>query len=90
MDIHDVSLYCVVYPVAKTKGIIGVWQNTGIGMLTRPAHELLKYVDMGLRKWCVLVTFAISQLQHIAQKHTGSCGSVSVTYFTKHHWTSRR
>lgn len=56
MDIHDVSLYCVVYPVAKTKGIIGVWQNTGIGMLTRPAQELLKYVDMGLRKWCGLVT----------------------------------
>lgn len=28
----------------KTKDIIGVWQNTGTGMLTRPAQELLKYV----------------------------------------------
>lgn len=45
VDIHDVRLYCVIYHVAKTKGIIGVWQNTGTGILTRPAEELLKYVD---------------------------------------------
>lgn len=44
VEIHGVRLYCVICPVAKTKGIIGVWQNTGTGILTRPAQELLKYV----------------------------------------------
>ncbi|KAK7714102.1 hypothetical protein SLS64_004199 [Diaporthe eres] len=53
VEIHDVRLYCVIYHVAKTKGIIGVWQNTGTGMLTRPAQELLKYVDTDFKevKW---------------------------------------
>lgn len=45
VEIHDVRLYCVIYHMAKTKGIIGVWQNTGTGMLTRPAEEFLKYVN---------------------------------------------
>lgn len=45
VDIHGVRLYCVICPVAKTKGIIGVWQNTGTGILTRPAQKLLEYAD---------------------------------------------
>lgn len=45
VDIHGVRLYCVICPVAKTKGIIGVWQNTGTGILTRTAQELLEYAD---------------------------------------------
>lgn len=45
VEIHGVRLYCIICPVEKTKGIIGVWQNTGTGMLTRPAQELLKYVN---------------------------------------------
>lgn len=45
VEIHDVRLYCVTYHIAQTKSIIGVWQNTGTGILTRPAQELLKYVN---------------------------------------------
>ncbi|KUI57558.1 hypothetical protein VP1G_04889 [Cytospora mali] len=45
VDIHGVRLYCVVYPVAKTKGVVGVWQNVGVGISTRVAEELLPYVD---------------------------------------------
>lgn len=45
VDIHGVRLYCVVHHVTKTKGVIGVWQNAGIGISTRTAEELLKYVD---------------------------------------------
>ncbi|KAL1865526.1 putative secondary metabolism biosynthetic enzyme [Diaporthe australafricana] len=44
VEIHDIRLYCVIYQMAKTKGVIGVWQNSGTGMFTRPAEELLKYV----------------------------------------------
>lgn len=50
VDIHDVRLYCVIYHMAKTKGIIGVWQNTGTGILTRPAEELLKYVNTDFKE----------------------------------------
>lgn len=45
VEIHEVRLFCVTYPMAKMKGAIGVWQNTGTGILTRPAQELLKYVN---------------------------------------------
>lgn len=45
IDIHGVRLYCVICPVAKTKGIIGVWQNTGTGILTRPAQKLLEHAN---------------------------------------------
>lgn len=45
VDIHHVRLYCVAYHMAQTKSVIGVWQNTGTGILTRPAQELLKYVN---------------------------------------------
>ncbi|KAK2611388.1 hypothetical protein N8I77_004728 [Diaporthe amygdali] len=45
VEIHGIRLYCVIYPMTKAKAIIGVWQNTGIGILTRPAEELLKYMD---------------------------------------------
>lgn len=45
VDIHGVRLYCVVYPMSKTPGVVGVWQNTGTGVLSRLAEELLKHVD---------------------------------------------
>lgn len=45
VDIHGIRLYCVVYPLSKAPGVIGVWQNTGTGLSTRTAEELLKYVD---------------------------------------------
>lgn len=46
VDIRGVRLYCVVFPVLKTRGIIGgLWQNAGLGISTRTAEELLRYVD---------------------------------------------
>lgn len=45
VDIHGVRLYCVVYPMPKTPGVIGVWQNTGTGVSTRTAEKLLKHID---------------------------------------------
>ncbi|CAN8099395.1 unnamed protein product [Discula destructiva] len=45
VDVHGVRLYCVSYPMNKTPGIMGVWQNTGTGLSTRTCEELLKYVD---------------------------------------------
>lgn len=45
VDIHHVRLYCVVYPLLKTPGVVGVWQNTGTGVSSRTAEELLKYMD---------------------------------------------
>lgn len=45
VDVHGVRLYCVIYPLAKTPGIVGVWQNTGTGLSTRASEELVKYVD---------------------------------------------
>lgn len=45
VDIRHVRLYCVVYPLAKTPGVMGVWQNTGTGLSTRTAEELLQYID---------------------------------------------
>lgn len=45
VDVHGVRLYCVIYPLAKTPGIVGIWQNTGTGLSTRASEELVKYVD---------------------------------------------
>lgn len=45
VDIHGTRLYCVMYHVTKIKGVIGVWQNNGIGISSRTAQELLRYVD---------------------------------------------
>ncbi|ROW11036.1 hypothetical protein VMCG_00901 [Cytospora schulzeri] len=45
VDIHGTRLYCVTHPTTKTKGVIGVWQNAGIGISSRTAEELLKHVD---------------------------------------------
>lgn len=45
VDIHGVRLYCILFPLAKRPGVMGVWQNTGIGASTRLAEELLRYVD---------------------------------------------
>lgn len=45
VDIHGTRLYCVSYHATKVKGVIGVWQNAGIGISTRTAEVLLKHVD---------------------------------------------
>lgn len=45
VDVHGVRLYCVVYPVAKTPGTIGIWQDAGVGVSTRLAEDLLPHVD---------------------------------------------
>lgn len=45
VDIHGVRLFCVIYPLAKTPGTVGIWQNTGTGLSTRASEELVKYVD---------------------------------------------
>lgn len=45
VDIHNVRLYCVIYPVLKTPGVMGVWQNTGTGLSTRAAEYLLQHID---------------------------------------------
>lgn len=45
VDVHRLRLYCVVYPVLKTPGVMGVWQNTGTGLSSRTAEHLLPYVD---------------------------------------------
>ncbi|KAF7355568.1 Pyridoxal phosphate-dependent transferase [Mycena sanguinolenta] len=45
VDIAGVYLYCVGFPMAKTQGFIGVWQNFGTGVSTRLAEHLLTQVD---------------------------------------------
>ncbi|KAF7355565.1 Pyridoxal phosphate-dependent transferase [Mycena sanguinolenta] len=45
VDIAGVRLYCVGFPMAKTPGVIGVWQNFGTGVSTRLAEHLLTKVD---------------------------------------------
>lgn len=45
VDIHSIRLYCVIYPLTKTPGVVGVWQNSGTGLSTRTSEELVKYVD---------------------------------------------
>lgn len=45
VDIGGVRLYCVLHHLTKTKGVIGVWQNTGTGISTRTAEALLRHVD---------------------------------------------
>ena len=45
VDIGGVRLFVVAYPLAKTPGIIGIWQNPGFGVSTRLCEELLKHVD---------------------------------------------
>ncbi|KAK2050196.1 cystathionine gamma-synthase [Colletotrichum somersetense] len=45
VDIGDVRVYLVTYPMRKTPGIIGVWQNPGIGVSIRLAEKLLRDID---------------------------------------------
>ncbi|KAJ7188742.1 pyridoxal phosphate-dependent transferase [Mycena filopes] len=45
VDIGGTRLYCVVYPMPKTPGILGAWQNPGMGVSSRLAEALLKKVD---------------------------------------------
>lgn len=45
VDINGVRLYVVTYPTEKSKGVIGAWQNPGLGISTRTAEYLLDFVD---------------------------------------------
>ncbi|KAK0733957.1 pyridoxal phosphate-dependent transferase [Lasiosphaeria miniovina] len=45
VDIADVRLYLVVFPAAKAPGIIGIWQNPGVGVSSRLAEMLLAHID---------------------------------------------
>lgn len=53
VDVHGVRLYCVLYPLAKTPGIVGIWQNTGTGLSTRASEALVAYVhsDLSAVEW---------------------------------------
>lgn len=42
---EKIRLYLVVYPLAKTKGVMGVWTNPGIGISTRLAEVLVPLFD---------------------------------------------
>ncbi|KAK0655696.1 cystathionine gamma-synthase [Cercophora newfieldiana] len=48
VDVGGVRVFVVVYPMAKMKGVIGIWQNQGYGVSTRLGAELLKSVE-GMR-----------------------------------------
>ncbi|OLN88627.1 putative cystathionine gamma-synthase [Colletotrichum chlorophyti] len=45
VDIDGVRIYLVTYPMPKTPGVIGAWQNPGIGVSIRLAETLLKNID---------------------------------------------
>ncbi|KAF3762577.1 PLP-dependent transferase [Cryphonectria parasitica EP155] len=54
VDVHGVRLYCVVYPLPKMPGTIGIWQNVGNGLSSRASEELLGYVggaDFSIVEW---------------------------------------
>ncbi|KAK0618031.1 pyridoxal phosphate-dependent transferase [Bombardia bombarda] len=57
VDIGSVRLYVVAHPLAKTKGIIGLWKNAGTGVSTRLAAELLK---VGVAETLTVVPFETS------------------------------
>ncbi|KAK0632415.1 cystathionine gamma-synthase [Immersiella caudata] len=42
VDVGKVRVYVVVFPQAKAKGVMGIWQNQGYGVSTRLSEELLK------------------------------------------------
>ncbi|KAK6226980.1 cystathionine gamma-synthase [Colletotrichum tabaci] len=45
VDVGDVRLYLVTYPMPKTPGVIGAWQNPGFGVSIRLAEKLLRDLD---------------------------------------------
>ncbi|KAK1636890.1 cystathionine gamma-synthase [Colletotrichum phormii] len=45
VDVGDVRLYLVTYPMPKTPGVIGAWQNPGIGVSIRLAEKLLEDIE---------------------------------------------
>ncbi|PSR82728.1 pyridoxal phosphate-dependent transferase [Coniella lustricola] len=45
VEVHGTRLYCVIYPMSHTPGVIGGWQNSGIGLSSRASEELLKHID---------------------------------------------
>lgn len=95
VDIHYVRLYCVVYHMAQTKSVIGVWQNTGTGILTRPAQELLKYVNTEFKEveWSSGPDDIPPPTYYPESEAHGQfqgCGSELATYCTEHRWIPRR
>lgn len=44
VDVHGVRLYCIVYALSNTPGLIGIWQNAGTGTSTRLAEDLVRYL----------------------------------------------
>ncbi|KAF6841088.1 cystathionine gamma-synthase [Colletotrichum plurivorum] len=45
VDVGGVRLFVVTFPAAKTPGVIGVWQNPGIGVSIRLAERILGNID---------------------------------------------
>uniref|UniRef100_L2G9E3 Cystathionine gamma-synthase n=1 Tax=Colletotrichum fructicola (strain Nara gc5) TaxID=1213859 RepID=L2G9E3_COLFN len=45
VDIGGVRIYLATFPAAKTPGVIGAWQNPGIGVSIRLAEYLHKNID---------------------------------------------
>lgn len=45
VDVRGTRLYVVVYPLAKTPGVVGHWQNAGTGASSRLAEALLVHVE---------------------------------------------
>ncbi|KAH6691289.1 cystathionine gamma-synthase [Plectosphaerella plurivora] len=45
VDIGDIRLYAAVFPAPKTPGVIGGWQNPGIGPSIRLSEDLLAKID---------------------------------------------
>ncbi|OHE95756.1 cystathionine gamma-synthase [Colletotrichum orchidophilum] len=45
VELGGVRLYLVTYPMPKTPGVIGAWQNPGIGVSIRLAEKLLADID---------------------------------------------
>ncbi|KAK3335004.1 pyridoxal phosphate-dependent transferase [Neurospora tetraspora] len=43
---EKVRLYLVIYPLKKSKGVMGVWTNPGVGISTRLAEVLLPLVPL--------------------------------------------
>lgn len=56
VDVRGVRLYVVLYPLPKTPGVVGHWQNAGTGASSRLSEELLRYVESG--EFAVVDTWA--------------------------------
>lgn len=52
VDIGGTRLYAAVFPAPKARGIMGVWQNPGIGPSIRLAEDLLAQIDTITDVYC--------------------------------------